>query len=412
MKKVMILGAALGQVPFIEICKSRGYTVLVVSPQGDYPGFRIADKSYFLDSRDKEGILKIAQMEKIDAIMSDQTDVSIPSVAYVSEKLGLKSIGYETSKYFSNKYFMREKARAVGIDVPDFRRATTLQEAKAALAEIGFPAMIKPVDSSGSRGVYKISSLGELEKHFDYAISFSADKSIIVEQFIRGTEYIANGVALDFQYINTDLGIKEQFDKKGQFISSMCMFISTPLVTNPLEQAVLDVNKRLVEKFCLPFGITHGEYIVSSEDKKVYLVEIAARGGGVFLSSDLTLQACGINTNELLIDYVVEDKSAQLNKLLPTKGVAAYKCFELKPGVIKNIINKEKLSDIQGVFKVFLDDLYVGKTVDEMLNDASKLGPILIKAKTRAECYQIIETIKNTFYITVDSSGVETDIVW
>jgi len=79
---------------------------------------------------------------------------------------------------------------------------------------------------------------------------------------------------------------------------------------------------------------------------------------------------------------------------------------------VDNIINKEKLSDIQGVFKVFLDDLYVGKTVDEMLNDASKLGPILIKAKTRAECYQIIETIKNTFYITVDSSGVETDIVW
>ena len=411
-KKVMILGAGAGQVPFIEICKNRNYYVIVVSPDGNYPGFMLADKCFFLDTRDKFGILEVALSEKPDAIMSDQTDVSVPSVAYVSGKLGLKSIGCDTARYFSDKYLMREKAAELGIAVPEFAKASTFKEAKAALLRIGLPAMIKPVDSSGSRGVHRINSIEELEYYFKRSISFSYSKSVIVEQFIEGKEYIADGLAIDRQYINTDLGIKEYFDKPGCCISKMCMFSSALSIDDPVELSVLKTNKSVVEGFGLPFGITHGEYIVSNVDGKAYLVEIAARGGGVFLSSDLTPRACGIDTNELLIDYIVENKRVAVSELSLRRGVAAFMCFELQPGTIKEIRGRESLNTLPGVFKAFVEDLSVGAMTCEMTDDSNKKGPILIEACSREECYRYIRQVKDTFDVIVDNGGVESHIIW
>ena len=84
MKKIMILGAGAGQLPFINICKQKGAFVVAISPKGDYPGIKAADSFYDCDTRDKERILEIARKEHIDAITTDQTDVSVPAAAYVA----------------------------------------------------------------------------------------------------------------------------------------------------------------------------------------------------------------------------------------------------------------------------------------------------------------------------------------
>ncbi len=125
MKNVMILGAAAGQIPFIKICKSKGYNVIAVSPNGNYPGFDIADEIVYVDTSDKETILKKAIEMQIDAIMTDQTDVAVPSVAYVSEKMNLRSIGYHKAMIFTDKYSMRVEAQRNGIYVPVFYKANS-----------------------------------------------------------------------------------------------------------------------------------------------------------------------------------------------------------------------------------------------------------------------------------------------
>ena len=285
MKKVMILGAGNGQIPFINICKEMGCYVICASVEGDYPGFKIADKNYYVDTRDKETLLEIARNENIDAITSDQTDVSMPAVAYVSEKLGLKSIGYETSISVSDKYVMRQEAAALGVAVPSFYKASTVEEALQNIHKIEMPAIMKPIDSSGSRGVRKFNNADELKSFFDETKQYSKSGEVIIEEFIEGREYLADGLAIDGKFINTDLGIKEYFDKEGMYISKMCMFTSASVIDEPSELAVLEANKKMAEGLQLKFGITHGEYIVSKKNGKAYLVEIAARGGGVYLSS-------------------------------------------------------------------------------------------------------------------------------
>lgn len=407
MKKVVVLGANNGQVPFINICKSRGAEVIAISVEGDYPGFKIADKYYYCDIRDKEKVLEIAEKERIDAIVTDQTDVSVPTVAYVADKLGLNGIGYETSKKFSDKYLMRQEARKAGIAVPQFGKAYNYEEAVKLAENMRYPLMVKPTDSSGSRGVHKINCLEELRKGVQEAFKCSGSGAVIVEEFIQGREYIVDGLALDYKYINTDLGIKEYFDKPNMYISKMCMFSSPTLITDKVETQVLETNKLLLESMSLKFGITHGEYIYCENDNKVYLVEVAARGGGVYLSSDLTPLASGINTNEIIIDYVLNGCKLDLLKLKMDKKVSAWRCFELSPGVITKIDGIEEAKRIPGVYKVCLENLHEGQNVYELTDDTRKHGPILVHGNSREECFESMKRVEEVLKIeTLGAKGL------
>lgn len=412
MKTIMILGAGKGQLPFIQLCKKRGYKVIVVSIKGEYPGFKIADKSYYIDTRDKEKILEIAKKERIDAIYTDQTDVSVPSVAYVAEKLALKGIGYETSLKFTNKYLMRKAAKEVGIRVPEFDHAFNLEEAIAIAKKIGFPIIIKPVDSSGSRGVIRVESFDILKKVFSESQKYSINKEVILEKIINGPEYIVDGMAMNNEYINLDLGTKEYFEKDDLYMSKMCMFTSAHKISDRTEKKVLDTNAKLVEAMKLNFGLTIAEYIYNQEEDEVYLVEVAARGGGVFLSSDLTPLATGIYGNEILVDYLLENKNTQIRKLKLEDKVSAWMCFTFPEGEIVSIQGEKEIQNIKGVYKTFLDNIYIGKKTVELKDDTDKYGPILLMANSREECFKIINEVKKTLHIKVKTIDGIKDMIW
>lgn len=413
MKKAMILGAGTGQIPFINLLKKHGCYVIAVSLKGHYPGFDIADKCYYVDTRDKEAILDIAKKEGIDIITTDQTDVSVPAVAYVADKLGLKGIGIDTAEKFTDKYIMRCYADKAGIPIPKFTQVTDDKDLKEKVSNMEFPLISKPVNSSGSRGIHRIDTPEDLEEKVRLSFASSVDNKVIIEEFIEGVEYLADGFALDGNYITLDFGIKEYFDLPDTYISKMCMFSSSALAKEDAEIDVVNTNTALVKAFNLPFGITHAEYIYSEKRHKTFLVEIAARGGGVYLSSHLTPRASGVNSNELLIDYLTEDKTIDLNKLQLDKKVSCWRCFALKPGTISKIENAEKVKCIEGVTEVFLDDLSVGSKIGELKDDTCKLGPILFLGNNRQECYDAIQKVKDTLIIeTIDENNVKSGIIW
>ena len=414
MKKVIIVGAGAGQIPMIRLCKEKDAYVIVIGPEGDYPGFALADKVYYKDTRDKESILEIAREEGIDAIFTDQTDVAVPTVAYVADKLGLKGIGYDTSLKFTDKYVMRKAAKEIGVCVPQFELIRSEEEAVEKSKQLMFPIIMKPTNSCGSRGICKIFEFdeNEIREAFRRSSAFSSNHETIMEEFIEGEEFIADGFALDHKYINLDLGIKQYFAKADTYISKMCMFSSADLIEEEKEKKVLEANKKLVEGLGLEFGITHGEYIYCPKDQNVYLVEIAARGGGVYLSSHLTPKASGVNTNEMLVDFLLNGTVVDLSGIRLDKKVAAWRCFELEEGEIVSIENADKLIDIDGVDKVCLDDLYVGKHVDKLTDDTKKHGPILVSGNDRQTCFDILKKVENTLKVTVSHNVHVSGIIW
>ena len=121
MKKIMILGAGIYQVPLIETAKKMGLYTIVVSIPGNYPGFAIADKVYYENTVDDEKILEIAQKEQIDGIITTGTDVCVITIGKVCDAMGLSGLSYEAAQVAVDKMLMKTKYEEYGVRTARFR---------------------------------------------------------------------------------------------------------------------------------------------------------------------------------------------------------------------------------------------------------------------------------------------------
>lgn len=408
-KKLMVLGAAKSQIPIIKLAKKRGFETIAVSCKGDYPGLEFADKTYEVDISDKKKVLEVAEKEQVDGIVTDQLDFPVPTIAYVTEKLGLPSIGYECAKKFTNKYLMRTEAAKLGIKNPKFYKVSTLDEAREKCLDIGFPVVMKPTDSAGSRGVSVIKNITELEEKFGPAIAYSSDNSLIVEKYIKGPDYGVSGFVSNYKFTNLVLGKRKLFDMPGVFIPSSTLYTATP--ENNVEEQILKINKALIEGFGLKFGVTHCEYIVEEGTDDVYFVECAARGAAICISSHLIPLATGIDANSHLLD-VATGNAEEIEIKNIESNVSGYIAFTLPKGIVKEIRGFEKIKSVPGVQKVYIDPIDVGMETKVATDKGNRMGPIIIKGKTKEQCENIINEIKNVFEIDVETSDGIKGIIW
>jgi carbamoyl-phosphate synthase large subunit len=408
-KKLMIVGAGENQVPIINRANQKGYYTIVISIDGDYPGFNICDQTYRIDVREKEHILEVARKENICGILTDQTDMSVPTVAFVAEKLGLPGIGYECAICFTNKYKMRQCCEAIGIQMPGYRQASTYEEAEKYARQLQFPLIIKPVDNQGSRGVSKINQYDDLKEKYFSAKEFSLSGCVIIEEFFQGREIVVEGFASDYNFTNLVIGDSDDFDLSDIFIPKQRIFPTS--LNEELRVTILSLNKMLVEKLGLKFGITHSEYLVNETTDEICLVEIAARGGGVFTSSDLIPLACGIDVNDLLIK-IATGESTEIDKNRYVEAASAYICFYLPEGKIQKISGIDEVISLQCVHKAYLDNIMVGKQINKISDKTMRLGPILIKGENRQAIQETINRIQETLVIEVETSKGVKGIVW
>lgn len=408
-KKLMILGAGQCQVPIIKQAQEMLYETIAVSASGNYPGLSIADKSYHIDVREKEKILDIAIDENVNAILTDQTDISVPSVAYVAEQMGLPGIGYDCALRFTDKYIMRQYGQQLGIPVPKHLVASSLAEARDAAEKLGFPLVIKPVDNQGSRGVTKINSIETLEGKYRSAVENSPQHLVILEQFFPGIEVVVQGFVSNFKFTNLIIGDRKYFNLKDLFIPKQTIFPTK--IEAPLKKKVLALNARLIKGFGPAFGITHSEFIVNPETGDIHLVETAIRGGGVFISSDLIPLTCGINTNKLLIKLACGE-SVRINADRILNNASAYLCFYLEEGIIRQVNGIDAVRSLSGVHKIYLDNIVPGRKTKAITDKTMRLGPILIAGKNRYACSKVIQEIQNTLHIEVETDRGIKGIVW
>lgn len=412
--KIIVLGAGRGQIPIINILHRYNCEVLVVSKKGNYPAFSMTDRIKYIDIRDKEKIYNYAKKEKVNGIISDQLDEAVLTAAYVSEKLGLKGIGYDVALKFTDKHIMKTEAKKIGIKVPYFICCSTLKEATTKINNskyLNFPLIIKPVDSSSSRGVYQIDNTKELKSHFYNTLSFSKSKQVLLEQYIDGSEYVVEAYTHDYKTTNLVLGIRNYFDIKKSFIPSSTIFKDSKSSMSMVEKRILNINKKIIKEFKLPFGITHAEYIYNPKDDQIYLVEIAARGGGVFISSDLIPLCCGVNANEMLVKDLLD--IYENSKIIISHGSSAYLCYLVPQGEVIKIEGKRKINRIKGVKKAYFDNIYVGMKTKKMIDKTARKGPILIQGKNITQCCNTIKEVKKTIVVKVKTNNNEIDkIIW
>ena len=158
MKKLMVMGAGIYQVPLIKKAKEMGIYTIAVSIPGKYPGFTLADQVYYENTVDYEKVLEIAKQEKIDGIVTAGTDVAVITIGKVCDELGLSGISFEAAKVASNKILMKEKYEEYGVRTARFRELHFEDSIEEKIKGLNFPLIFKAIDSSGSRGIVRVNA--------------------------------------------------------------------------------------------------------------------------------------------------------------------------------------------------------------------------------------------------------------
>src|SRR5262249_8117267 len=178
----------------IERAKQLGLRVVAVDRNPDAVGLPHADDGHVVDFADVEAVIAVAKQYSIDGVLTVSADRAVPVVAAVAEALGLPGIGTDTAHAMTHKLAMRRLFAERGVPQPGFAAVRTWSERQGALAQTGLPAVLKPADSGGQRGVFRIDSLAALEAHLPAALAESRTAEAILESFHDGLEL--NGLAV------------------------------------------------------------------------------------------------------------------------------------------------------------------------------------------------------------------------
>lgn len=407
MDKILIIGAGDFQLPLVQIA-SESYEVLLAAPVITEAFEPYISGKLIVDVRDKEAILDYARANQICGVTTDQTDIAVRSVAYVAEQMGLPGIGYETGCLFTDKDLMREKMRQLGIPLLPYRTVSSLAEALDYYDTIGGRVIIKPLDTQGSRGVQVCEDREELAAKYDEAARWSSHHNVIVERFASGREFVVEGLAMDDQFRNLCIGDTLYFDLPDAFAAKSRIFPTT--ADDALAQRVLDLNTRIITGFGLKQGLTHSEFIMDGDE--IYLMETAARGGGVFISSDLIHYSCGLEPEKFLLG-IATGRLTQIPEILPQQCICGYMAFYIPTGTVIRADGVEDVLALPYVHRHQLDKLHAGLVNREGHTDKTSRLALILTAPDRETYEQRAAQVQKMLQVEVRAEdGSIQGLIW
>jgi carbamoyl-phosphate synthase large subunit len=295
MYKLLILGAGEMQLPIIQKASTRSIYTIVVDINPHAPGLLIANKAVQISTVDYDNILLLAKNENINGILTT-SDYPVNIVAKIAQELSLFAMSINVANICTDKYLQRTFLKNHSIKTPIFNLIKNISELEGVDY---FPLIIKPVDSSGSRGVKKIQNREELNYQYFKSKEFSKKGNVIVEEFLEGREFSVETITQ--KGITTIIAITEKLIYKsnsGYFVED-CHIIPAR-ITDVEHKLISEEVHRTIHELKLNNSPTHTEVILNKSG--VYIVESACRLGGDFITSDLVPLATGVDMLENLLN--------------------------------------------------------------------------------------------------------------
>jgi biotin carboxylase len=301
MKIVLFVGAGRHQRRAISRAKELGLRVAAIDRNPQAPGFAAADLTQVVDFADVEAAVAAARRLSPDGVLTVAADRAVPVVAAVAEALGLPGIGPQAARRATNKIAMRLALAEAGVPQPRFVPVRSLDEARAALDDVGLPAVLKPADSAGQRGLSVVRSGAELEGRLADALVESQAGEAIVEQFVDGIEVNCLAVVRGGEV--TVLTLSDRRRPEGEGFGVCLAHVFPASIDGAAAAEAERVAAASVRAIGLTDSVAYPQLLVSPDG--VRLVEIAARvpaglmdevariGIGVDLVQVALLQALG-----------------------------------------------------------------------------------------------------------------------
>ncbi len=396
MKKLMILGASILQLPAIKKAKQMGLQVVAVDMDPDAIGFKEDGIiKEVISTIDIPKVVEAAKRNMVDGVITLASDMPMRTVAAVAEELGLVGISCDTALKATNKVLMRKALLEHGVPIPRFFRASDRDEYEWVTSQFTSPFIVKPADNSGSRGVVKISDRNDkmaIYDAYDYSRANSRNGDIIVEEFMEGPEVSVETLTIDGEcYV---IQITDKLTTGAPNFVEMGHSQPTRLDGKTVDK-IMSVAKAANEAIGITNSPSHTEIIVTSEGPKI--VELGARLGGDCITTHLVPLSTGIDMVECCIKIAISEKPDIERKW--NKG-SAIRYFNQHAGVIRSIEGLQQARNIDGVCD--LEIVHgIGDTITEINNSAARMGFVIAQADNADSAVDICERAKTTISVEV-----------
>lgn len=389
-KRLLVLAAGILQIPVIKKAKAMGYYVIAADGDLNARGFQYADKAICANIIDEEVMLKIAREEKVDGVIHPCSEVSMNVMGRINEELGLTGITKEKAIRATNKHLMR-KAFEVG-DAPSPKSILTESAEDAwnhLQNDFASDGILKPSRNSGSRGIAKVTRdmpKEDFVKAYDIALEESHDKSVLIEQFIEGPEF-----SIEIIVWNGQINVLTVTDKKTTEAPHFVELGHNQPSCRTAEE--VEILKTAAVAGVKALGVNNCACHAEAKlmDGKAYLMEIGARLGGDFISTELTHLSTGIDMVAAAINCALGIEPC-LTPTEPKHGVCI-RYFCPKPGKLVSISNLEILDDP----RVYKRKIYVqvGDMIPEVTSSLCRSGHVIVTEETPQKAIAYAESLLN-----------------
>ena len=396
MKKLLILGAMEMHVPLIKRAKEMGNYVITVDYIPENPGHKLADEAYYDSTTDLDAVLKLSKKLNIDGIMTYNSDPAAPTAAYVAEKLGLPGNPYQSVKIMSEKNLFRDFLISNGLNAPKFGNYLNIEDALCHINDFSFPIIIKPVDSSGSKGVTVVNNVNDVQNAIECALEKSRSKKFIIEEYIEpvGKQLHGDGFVQNGKVVFLHLG-DHHFDST---INNLVPYSTTYPTEHPVE--IVNACKNQIQDFMSKVGFKNGgfnvELRISNKDNKPYIIDIGARNGGNFTPKVIEYGA-GFNFLDRAIKIALGESIDDIKMTDKVSDFVSYLILHSdKNGVLNNIVLDKMIED-----RIIEKHIYLksGDKVETFLGANAALGVLIMKYESREVMDEIVENFHNLYKV-------------
>ncbi len=393
MKRLMVMGAAIEQVPGIKKAKEMGYEVAVIDYNPKAVGIGLADKFYNVSTIDPEGVFRAAQDFKADGFLTLATDLPMRAVAYASEKLGILGVSQHTALLATDKGEMIKALKEHAVESPWYYIIDTLDDLRETGKQLTYPCIMKPADNAASRGVALIHDYEGLIESYGYSKDESHSGQVIIEEYMEGPEVSVEvlsykGEAYVLQITDKLTSGAPHFVEVGHNQPSQ--------LDKETKEKICDVAGRAVQALGIENGPAHVEIIVTTDGPKI--VELGARLGGDCITSHLVYLSTGIDMVKETVKVLCGEKPDLVQKY--EKGASIRFLTGETLGIFDHVDGEDDARAVDGVIEVS-DIMHTGDLIESIRSSDDRVAYVVAQAENVQASSAIAEKARNMMTVVV-----------
>lgn len=396
-KRLLILGGMRISCEIVRTARRMGIYTLVADYNKieDSPGKQIADEAVDLSVIDVDAVVIYVKNNNIDGVFVGFNDMLLPYYAEICEKAGLPCYG--TKEQFDTLIAKDQyKALCRQFGVP------TIPEYNIDDENIKYPVLVKPVDSSGSRGITICHNRQEMEAAVEVGKKASKTEKVLIERYMDGREVTVFWTFQNGNYYLSALANRHVKHNQGQDIIPLPVGYTIPSVFLPKYQREVEENCKQMFRH---LGIKDGMMFMQCkvEDGTCYLYDLGFRPTGS-LEYKILKRVCGYDPLEMMICHALTGKMGAesiADKAEPEFKTPAFNVSCLcAPGTIKEITGVEEVKKMPEVIDAVIAH-FPGETITEKMRGllAQITVRVLGAVPTPNDLLPAMQRIDNTIHI-------------